>query len=343
MLCKKTAFRMYVCENGIRVPRDRVCDGTKHCPDGSDEKYCNKPMMPIVKGIFGSDGTADDQSGQATDQPKVSASFPLVEFHGAPDSSSNGSPEKTVEVSVTTAPAAQADESQTTTTAAVAETTAAPQTTVAEETPAATEEPTEASAEAATEAAAAEEGAAQPTETEATTESDAAAATEAEATTAETATQAAETEEPSTVATVAHHAKMKKYPFVNPWAKTPLPPGLTLPPAALNGTTSSAASTTTTSPTVASVATTTRCPHSYTVAIQASGYGSSVAACPTEEPASAGSDDIPEYVGQSGRKQFIPAYTSTDATPPPTTPALEASVDEALMKILSAKYGGNSK
>ncbi|KAH7691252.1 hypothetical protein AAVH_40235, partial [Aphelenchoides avenae] len=137
---------------------------------------------------------------------------------------------------------------------------------------------------------------------------------------------------------------MKKYPFVNPWAKTPLPPGLTLPPAALNGTTSSAQLTTTTAPTVATVATTTRCPHSYTVAIQASGYGSSIAAaCPTEDPPTVDADSIPEYVGQSGRKQFIPAYTSTDATPPPATPALEASVDEALMKILSAKYGGNSK
>lgn len=48
LLCKKSQYRMFVCENRRhQIPRENLCDGIENCPDGSDEAYCQH-ALPIT-------------------------------------------------------------------------------------------------------------------------------------------------------------------------------------------------------------------------------------------------------------------------------------------------------
>ena len=36
------------CSDGLCVPRERVCDGHRHCPDGEDEAACSCVQVRLL-------------------------------------------------------------------------------------------------------------------------------------------------------------------------------------------------------------------------------------------------------------------------------------------------------
>lgn len=48
--CDTGTVEIFTCLSGLEIPRDRVCDGVEHCPDGDDESNCPDPHAVLCPG-----------------------------------------------------------------------------------------------------------------------------------------------------------------------------------------------------------------------------------------------------------------------------------------------------